>query len=135
MRAGGRACFDERLAVLEVRADRGGHNARGLRQRGDRVAILAVGDHERPVDAELCARLFELGLGAAAECDPNVRWSALGEVLGRQHADEAGCSVDDDVVFTCGICHARNLTRQSTIATTRAGAPLAPAMRSGKHAT
>jgi hypothetical protein len=33
------------------------------------------------------------------------------------------------------ISHARNLTRQSTIATTRAGAALPPSMRSGKHAT
>ena len=98
VRPSGRAGLDERLAVLEVRADRGRHDARRLRQRRDRIAILAVGDYERPVNAELGARLLELGLRAPAECDTDIGRRLLGEVPGREHADEAGRPVDDDVV-------------------------------------
>jgi hypothetical protein len=62
VRPGTGACLDERLAVLEVGPDRGRDDPRGLRQRRDRIAILAVGDQERPVEAELGARVLELGL-------------------------------------------------------------------------
>jgi hypothetical protein len=71
--------LDERLAVLEVRADRGRNDSRRLRQRRDRVPILAVGDYERPVDAQLGARLLELGLRAAAERYPDIGRRVPGE--------------------------------------------------------
>ena len=109
MRPRGRTGLDERLAVLEVRADRGRHDARRLRQRRDRIAILAVGDYERPVNAELGARLLELGLGAAAERDPDIGWRLPGEVPSRQHSDEAGRPVDDEVVVADGLSHISNL--------------------------
>ena len=109
MRPRGRTGLDERLAVLEVGADRGRDDARRRRQRRDRIAILAVGDHEGPVDAELGARLLELGLGAAAERDPDVGWRLPGEVLGREHSHEAGRPVDDDVVVADGLGHISNL--------------------------
>ena len=109
VRPRGRTGLDERLAVLEVRADRGRHDARRLRQRRDRIAILAVGDYERPIDAELGARLLELGLGAAAERDPDIGRRVPGEVPGRQYSYEAGRPVDDDVVVADGLSHVSNL--------------------------
>ena len=109
MRPSGRTGLDERLAVFEVRADRGRHDARRLRQRRDRIAILAVGDYERPVDAELGARLLELGLGAAAECDTDIGRRLPGEVPGREYSYEAGRPVDDDVVVANGLSHVSNL--------------------------
>ncbi len=109
VRPRGCACLDERLAVLEVRADRGRHDLRGCRQRTDRLAILAVGDDKRPVNVELVARALELLLRASAERDLDIGRCLLGQILGRQHANEAGRSIDDDVVVTRGVGHSANL--------------------------
>ncbi len=99
MSPGGRARLDQRLAVLEVGADRRRDDARGLRHRRDGVPIPAVGDHERPVDAQLGASLLELVPGAPAEGHPQAGRRMLGEVGGREYADEAGCPIEDDVVI------------------------------------
>jgi hypothetical protein len=108
------ARLDERLPVLQVRADRRRHDARGPRQCRDRIAILAVGDHEWPFDAELGACLLELGLRAPAERDPGASRGVLGEVPGRQHTGEAGGPVDDDVVVRRRVSHVGNaIARES----------------------
>ena len=76
------------------------------KQYGDLIELraAAMNTDER---ADLQKRVWDLEKAnrelrekLTAQRDPNGRRGGLREVLGRQHADEAGRSVDDDVVVS-----------------------------------
>ena len=98
--AGRGARFDQRLAVLEVGPDGGRHDLRRLGERLDRATSELSATTSGQSTPSSSARALELRRGPPAERDPDVGGSVVGEVLGGQEADEAGGSVDDDVVVT-----------------------------------
>ena len=103
-----RAGRDNRLAVVDVRADGGDHDPRGLGHRPNRRAVADVGDHQRqltelrPQGRQPEAQLLELRLAAPGQRPPRPVAGVLRQVLGREPADETGRPEQDDVVRPLG---------------------------------
>ncbi len=100
--SGGRTRRHQRQTVAAVGTDRGddhlrrsGHGRQGLRRRrvsGQKLPRLGR------LPQRVADRLETVGR-AAGQRDPRIAPSP-GQVFGCQLADEAGCAVQDDVVFT-----------------------------------
>ena len=106
-----RARGDQRKAVLGVRPHGGDDDLGAPRHLVERRGRAGVGGDERPVlgrGGQCVAHRAEFVGGTPGEGDAR-RSPDLGQILGRQLADEAGRAVQDDVEFTLFCGHELNL--------------------------
>ena len=99
---------DDRVAVVDVGADRRDHHPRLLGDLADRRRVIDVGVEERDVGErrvggrEALANALELSLVATRESPPRRLGRVRRQVVGRQLAGESGGSEEDDVVRAIG---------------------------------
>ncbi len=105
--AGRGAGGDERLAVAQVRADRGDHDLGRLGQAAQRAGVGDVGLDHLGVGRQATAQGRELLRVAAGQGPAGPGIGVGGEVLGGQRAGEAGGAEEDDVVRAVGCGHGR----------------------------